>query len=155
MWNWIFGGSLAAVTATGVVFVLSGDSNRHCGPCVTPQVGATTATPSACCSTGQPACCGVVDVTDLPRAFAEPTEPTGPFVSFDEPPISKALLAVAPIGAAPYNPRPVMAVAGSVVNPNLGVVTVGFEEPTAMLEEAPMPRMLSVVEVAPMPRMVE
>jgi hypothetical protein len=144
MRNWILGLGLGAVTAGGVTFVLSGDPHRgHCGPCVSPastpssEVQAGPGSTSTCPG----GTCGVVDVTDLPKVFATPAEPTGPFISFDEPPLAKPLQAVPIPEGVMLRPRGSMA-----------VVPVKFEVPVEVLEEAPMPREVPAVEVAPPPR---
>ena len=88
MRTWIWGGVLAAVTTGGVYFVSAGAGNpSHCGPCLS-----TTAKQPVC---PLPAESEVVEVVDVAAALANPPAklPQLPFVSFDEPPLAKTLVA--------------------------------------------------------------
>jgi hypothetical protein len=122
MRTWIWGGCLAALTASGVYLVFAGaGASSHCGPCVAHAEAAAR----PCCSAAAPQCenlSPVVTVVDVPAALA-PAEPNRlPFVSFDEPP-----LAPQPVAAAPVP----------------DIIPAAFTEP-APVETAPMPRPASL-----------
>jgi len=123
--------ALGAASLVGVMFVLAGNKDAaHCGPCLiqasaqpnSEDVIPEKSTPN--CSTID--CCRVVDVTNLPKAFAAPAEPS-PFISFDEPPLARSTQPIS-TNVAPAQP------------PRLAVVPTAYEENTPKREVAPLPR---------------
>lgn len=94
MKSWILGVVLAGMTAGGVTLLAVGTNGRHCGSCVTtPAVVAAEDAEESCCDLC-PSCKSapsrVYDVADLKTGF-QATSVEVPFVSFDEPPLAKAV----------------------------------------------------------------
>lgn len=124
MRSWIWGGTLAAMSACGLYLTFAGvSSDSHCGPCLAKATAANSCASGVCPTEDESnsAPMGVVEVIDLPAALAKPAkrpEPVLPFVSFEEPPLARPLAAL-----APTDPM---------------IVPAGFVEPA--LEMAPPPR---------------
>ncbi len=123
--------ALGAASLVGVMFVLAGNKDAaHCGPCLiqaSAQPKPDDVIPeksSPKCSTD--GCCKVVDVTNLPKAFAAPAEPS-PFISFDEPPLARTSQPIS-TNMTPSQP------------PRLAIVPTAHEENSSEREIAPMPR---------------